>query len=173
MSTMRARPAHVRAPFALLAALGALLLAGCGSSGVSKSQYVAKANASCAATSASTGPLIRQVTAEATALPKTGASGVAQLAATVDQLHDAVAAGYSKLEQLQQPSGAHAAIERFLAPYSTIAGGMAQAITSLGKGQVQQALTELEGLRPASEQAASAAQAYGLTKCASGFSTLG
>jgi len=153
-------------------ALSVLLLAGCGSSAPSKSEYTAKANAVCASTNAKTGPAIQQVTAAASALEKGGASGLPRLADAIAQLHAAAASGLAQLEKLEQPSGDHTQISAFLVSYSTVVSGINEAATLLAKGQPQQAVATLERLKPAAEQAAHGAQAYGLTQCATGFSTL-
>lgn len=160
------RPRVRRSSAAAVAALAsALVLAGCGSSAPSKSQYVAKANALCVSASAQTAPLIREVTAAAAALATKGASAATQMASALTQLHSLAAADLAKLQALKQPSGAHAEIERFLTPFASVVSALGQAASALQKGQAQQVLGMLEQVRPASEQAAAGARAYGLTKC--------
>ncbi|HTU78371.1 MAG TPA: hypothetical protein VMF09_06395 [Solirubrobacteraceae bacterium] len=150
-----------------------VLLAGCGGgSGPSKSQYVAKADAVCGSTSTQTTPLIRKVATSALALSAGGASAVARLAGAVGELYGVASASLEKLRKLEQPSGAHAAIGRFLAPYATVVGAIGEAATSLGEGKVLRALTLLEQVRSASEQATSGARAYGLTRCETVLSAL-
>jgi len=168
----RKLPARIPATAAALTLALALVLGGCGSSAPTKSQYIAKAGAICATASTQTAPLIKQVTASAVALSTGGASAVARLASAVSQLHTVAASNLEKLQKLEQPSGDHAAIERFLTPFAGVVSAIDQAATALGKGQAQQALGLLEQIRPSAEQATSAAHAYGLTQCETVLSAL-
>jgi len=158
-----------------VALLAVLALAGCGSSAPTKSQYLAKANAICASTSTQTAPLIHQVTAAAAGLaPGAGAAReVATLAGAMQRLHAVATSSLTKLQKLEQPSGAHAAIERFLKPFAAVVSAIEQAAGALQKGQPQQALGMLEQVRPTSVQASSGAQAYGLTQCTTVLAALG
>jgi len=151
----------------------ALALAACGSSGPSKSEYIAKANPICESARAQTGPLIQEVTKAAVGLAKGQASAVAQLSSGIGALHAIAVSAQEKLEKLKQPSGAHAAIEKFLKPFSEVVDSLAQAATMFGKGQAQQGFALLEQIRPASQLATSGAQAYGLTQCQTVLSALG
>ncbi len=155
-----------------LALAVALMLAGCGSSAPTKSQYIAKAGAICATASTQTAPLIKQVTVAAVSLSLGHASSVAKLASAVGQLHAVAASNLEKLQKLEQPSGEHAAIERFLTPFAGVVSAIGQAAAALEKGEAQQALGLLEQIRPASEQATSGARAYGLTQCETVLSAL-
>lgn len=163
---------RVRASAAAVALAVVLALAGCGSSAPTKSQYIAKAGAICTTASTQTAPLIKQVTAAAVALGTGGASAAARLASVMSQLHAVGASNLEKLQKLEQPSGEHAAIERFLTPFSSVVSAIGQAAAAVEKGQGQQALGLLEQVRPASEQATSGARAYGLTQCETVLSAL-
>ncbi len=169
----RRLPLRIPAAAVALTLAVALVLAGCGSSAPTKSQYIAKAGAMCATASAQTAPLIKQVTASAVALSTGGASAATRLASAVSQLHTVASSNLEKLQNLEQPSGEHATIERFLTPFASVVSAIGQAATALGKGQAQQALGLLEQIRPSSEQATSAARAYGLTQCETVLSALG
>lgn len=164
-------------PITAVAVSGLLALAGCGgSSGPSKAQYVAKADAICTTAHTQTAPLIQQVAAAGASLASGGAgaaSGARRLASVVQRLHDVAAAGLAQLRALRQPSGDHAAIERFLTPLASVVDAIGQAATALGSGQAPQALALLQQVAPVAQQVASAAQAYGLTQCGSVVSALG
>lgn len=161
----RMRPTPMTKLAAALSVCAALALAGCGTSAPSKSQYVAKADAVCARASAKTAPLIRQVTAAAAALATGGASAAVQLGKLLAELHGVANASVEELRKLKQPSGEHAAIERFVKPFSEVAGAIGKAAAALEKGQARQALELLEQIRPASEQATAGSRAYGLKQC--------
>lgn len=153
--------------------LAVLALAGCGSSAPTKSQYDAKANAVCATASTKTAPLIREVTAGAAALAGGNVHGVPALASAVTRLHETAETTLAELQKLKQPSGGHAAIERFLTPLASVVGAIGQASEALDKGQAQQALGVLEQVRPTSQQATAAADAYGMTSCGTVLAALG
>jgi len=158
---------------AALALAAVLAMAGCGSSAPTKAQYVAKADAICAAESARTAPLIGQVTAAASALGTGGASGARKLESTVAELLAVTATYLARLQKLEQPSGAHAAIGRFLTPLAGVVGAIGQAATALDAGQSQQALGLLEKARPTAAQATSGAREYGLVRCETVLGALG
>jgi hypothetical protein len=156
-------------------ALSSLLaLAGCGgSSGPSKSQYVAKADGICKAAQTQTAPLINEVAAGAASLVSGGARSARQLATVLERLHSLAAGSLAQLRALRQPSGDHAAIERFLTPFASEVDAIGQAATALDGGQAPQALAHLEQVQPTAQQVTSAAQAYGLRQCASVISAVG
>lgn len=145
--------------------LAVLALAGCGSSAPTKAQYDAKANAICASAGAKTAPLIREVTAGAAALASGNVHGVPALASAVTHLHETGTQTLAELQKLEQPSGGHAAIESFLTPLGSVVSAIGKAAEDLDKGQAQQALGVLEQIRPTSQQATAAADAYGMTSC--------
>ncbi len=151
-----------------------LALAACGgSSGPSKSQFVAKSDAICKATQAQTTPLIHQITAGGAALITGGASAARQIAPTVQRLHTVAASGLTKLKALAQPSGDHAAIQKFLTPLASVIDAIGKAATALSQGQGPQALALLQQAQPLAGAVTSAAQAYGLPRCESVISALG
>jgi hypothetical protein len=145
----------------------AVALAGCGSSGSSsaKARYVSKAEALCKAARAQTGPLIDDLTA-ASASIVTGGPAPARLAGDLVRLH-AVGAGYlAQLKQLKQPNGDHAAIQRFLTPFTKIVDELGAAASAVAAGQLPQAMALLQHAGPVAQDASSGAQAYGLSRCA-------
>ena len=150
---------------------GALALAGCGGSGssggVSKSQYVAKADAICTTTAAKTAPLINHIATAGVSLLGGSASTARQVAGVVGQLRTVAAKALAQLRALAQPTGDHAAIQKFLTPLSSVVGTIGTAGTALSNGQAVQALTALQGLQTVAQQLASAAKAYGLHACES------
>lgn len=151
-----------------------LALAGCGGGGgPSKSQYIAKADAICHAAQTQTAPLVQQVSATGAALATGGAGSAQRLATTVQRLHDVAAGSLAQLRALRQPSGDHAAIERFLTPLASVVDAMRQAAAALGSGQAPQAFALLQQLQPVAHQVTNAAQAYGLRQCGSVLSPLG
>ncbi|MFI4985493.1 MAG: hypothetical protein ACHP93_04140 [Solirubrobacterales bacterium] len=165
---------HLARPITAGAVGGLLVLAGCGgSSGPSKAQYVAKADAICTTAHTQTAPLIQQVTAAGASLASGGAPSARRLATVVRRLHDVAASGLARLRALRQPSGDHAAIERFLAPLASVVDAIGQAATALGSGQAPQALGLLQQVQPVAQQVTSAAQTYGLQQCGSVLSALG
>lgn len=146
----------------------ALALAGCGGSGgVSKSQYVAKADAICKAAAAKTAPLINHIATAGVSLLSGSASTARQVAGVVGQLRTVAAGALAQLRALAQPSGDHAAIEKFLTPLSSVVGTIGTARTALSNGQAVQALGALQGLQTVAQQLATAAKAYGLHACES------
>ena len=93
----------------LFAIAGLPVLAGCGSSAPSKSQYIAKADAICQTARTQTTPLIRQVTSAAASFasaPRSAQpSAAAQLATALQRLHAVAAGNLAQLQKLEQPSG--------------------------------------------------------------------
>jgi hypothetical protein len=151
-----------------------LALAGCGGGGgLSKSQYIAKADPICRAAQTQTAPLIQQVTAAGAALATGGTDSAHRLATAVQRLHDVAAGGLAQLRALRQPSSDHAAIERFLTPLASLVDAIGQAATALGSGQAPQALALLQRVQPIAQQVTSAAETYGLRQCGSVVSPLG
>ena len=102
-----------------------------------------------------------------------GASSARRLAKVVQRLHAVAADGLAKLQALRQPSGDHAAIERFLTPLATVVDAIGQAAAALRSGQAPEALALLQRAQPVSQQVTGAAQAHGLRQCESVVSALG
>lgn len=152
--------------------LAVLALVGCGTSAPTKAQYDAKANAICTSASAKTAPLIREVTAGAAALASGNVHGVAALATAVTRLHETGTATLAELQKLKQPSGGKEPIEHFLTPLKAVVSAIGRAAEELDKGQAEQALGVFEQVRPTSQQATAAADAYGMTSCATVLAAL-
>jgi hypothetical protein len=153
---------------AIVVAGAALALAGCGGSGgVSRSQYIAKADAICKTTAAKTAPLINHIATAGVSLLGGSASTARQVAGVVGQLRTVAARALAQLRALAQPSGDHTAIQKFLTPLSSVVSTIGTAGTALGNGQALQALNTLQGLQTVAQQLASAAKAYGLHACES------
>ncbi len=161
------------------AVLALCLLAGCGSSSSStatttattaaaptKAEYVARANAICAAAAPQTGKLLGELEGATTAALKgPSASGAAQLEALVVKLRGSAQTVLGLLEGIKQPTGDQAAIEQFLMPLAHAIAGLGVAAKAIATGHASQALGSLLELRSKTPQLASAAQAAGLTKC--------
>ena len=151
---------------AVITAAAALALAACGgSSGPSKADYSAKANTICKSVVTQTAPLINQLKGSITSLVTGGGAGVKAAATGVARLHTIAAADLAKLKALAQPSGDHAAIQKFLTPLTSVVKAIGQAASSLAKGSVTGALLLLQQVQPLVGQVTSAAHAYGLGKC--------
>lgn len=160
-------------PITAVAVGGLLALAGCGSSGPSKSHYTSEADAICKSAQAQTAPLIKQIAAEGASLVSGGAASARRLATAVERLRTIAASDLAQLQALKQPSGDHAAIERFLTPLASVVGTIGQAASTLSAGQGPQALGLLEQVQPVAQQVTSAAQAYGVQPCGSILAALG
>jgi len=157
-----------------LALASALALGACGSgsSSPSKSEYVARADAICRAARAQTLPLIRSAASSAAELLKSGSPAAAHtLAPELSRLHAIAAGDLARLQHIQQPSGDHAAIERFLRPLRSGVETVAEAGVHLSKGETEQALAGLTFLQATASQVASSARAYGLSGCEDVLST--
>ena len=154
----------------------ALAVAACGGSskpsGPTKAQFAAKADAVCATTRAQINPLITKLVSGVEQLLGGGSSTAAKLVPSVKQLHDYAAAGLAKLRALAQPPGDHAKIAKFLTPLTTIVSSIGGAATALASGNGSPALLQLEQDAKLATQVTSAAQHYGLGKCATLFSGL-
>jgi hypothetical protein len=164
----------------LLGIVTLLVLTGCGGSSSSttttsttsagaaptKAEYVARANAICSAAAPTTGKLLSELEGATTgALKGLSASGAAQLAALVGELHTGALTVLGHLQGLTVPTGEQAAVARFLTPLSHAIAGLGQAAKAITSGHGTQALGSLLELRSKTPQLASAAQAAGLTQC--------
>lgn len=152
---------------AVLAAGVMFLVAGCGSSTPTRSQYTASANAICRSASVRTVPLVKQLATAAAALSSSASqTGAREFAGALQELHATAAASLTKLRALKQPPADHAAIERLLTPFTTVTDALGDAASAITAGQPEKALTELERAAPAAQQITNAARAYGLAECA-------
>ena len=143
-----------------------------GTSGPTKAQYVVKADAICKTAKTRTTPLIREIAASVASL-EGGSGNVQALATLVDRLHTEAAADLARLRALAQPSGDHAAIERFLQPLTSVVDAMGKAVSALRGGQPLQAVGLLQQMQSTAQQFTSAAQGYGVTQCSQLLSALG
>jgi hypothetical protein len=170
-----AAPRRLAASLAIVAA-ALLALAACGGGGTttttsapkapSKAVYVREVDAICLTVKAQTGPLIKQVLPLAESLEISGAAAAAtKLASLVTTLHADTSADLAKLRALAEPAGAHAAIERFVSPLSTIVAAVGQAATTLRSKTPANAIGLLAQLSSTAQQVKTAARAYGLVTC--------
>jgi hypothetical protein len=98
------------------------------------------ADAICKQAKTRTASLIGEITTSAASLAA-GTSGSAQrLATLLDQLRAESSADLAKLRAFAQPSGDHAAIQRFLQPLGTVVAASGQAAATLRSRQPLQAL---------------------------------
>ena len=134
---------------------------------------MAKANAICAQARTQTTPLINRISANVASLVTGPASAVRQVSAAATQLRAVATRELKRLSALSQPSGGHAAIARFLSPLRSVVSALGRAARALASNQAPQALSILQAAQPLAGAVTSAAQAYGLTQCASVFSALG
>jgi hypothetical protein len=152
---------------------GGALLAGCGSSGPTKAEYTAKANAICRGASTQTVPLVGRLTSAAGSLSATDPATTRELAGTLERLHTVAATTLAQLQALARPAGDRAAIERFSSSLAVVAETLGKTATAAGAGQLRETLAQLEATAPAAGQMASASKAYGLNECATLFGPLG
>ncbi len=170
LTTRRGAPALVA-----VAAASALLAAGCGSSGPTKAQYTASANAVCRAASAQAVPVVRKLTGAYAALGAGNQAAVGEATGALQELHTATNAALTKLQALHQPSAGHATIERFLSALAAVSAALGRAATTAAAGpsQFQQGLAQMQAAAPAEQRMVVAAGAYGMTQCATIFTGLG
>ena len=172
-----AAPRRLAASLAIVA-VALLALAACGGGGAStttttsgpkaptKAVYVREVDAICLTVKAQTGALIKRLLPLAESLEISGAAAAArQLASLVGTLHTDTAGDLAKLRALTEPAGAHAAIERFVSPLTTIVNAVGQAETTLRSKTPTNAIGLLAQLSSTAQQVKSAARAYGLVTC--------
>lgn len=144
----------------------ALALAGCGSStSPSKEHYIARADSICVRATGATDNLVNQVQKDATSLGLGKTTAGPRLASELRQLQVTANHYLHQLESLPQPSGGHAAIEKFLGPLATVVSALGKAATSVARGQLPAALALLEKTAPVAQQADDSAASYGISKC--------
>lgn len=173
-----AAPRRLAASLAIVA-VALLALAACGGGGgastttttsgpkaPTKAVYVREVDAICLTVKAQTGALIKRLLPLAESLEISGAAAAArQLASLVGTLHTDTAGDLAKLRALTEPAGAHAAIERFVSPLTTIVNAVGQAETTLRSKTPTNAIGLLAQLSSTAQQVKSAARAYGLVTC--------
>jgi hypothetical protein len=137
------------------------------SSGPTRSQFIAEANAICKSTAKQTAPLINQIANAGVSLVAGSATSAHQAATVVRRLRTIAASSLAQLRALAQPRGDHAAIQRMLTPLAGVVDTIGTAGDALSHGQAAQALGSLSGLQSVAQQLASAAKAYGLHACES------
>jgi len=158
------------------AAASALLAAGCGgSSGPTKAQYTASANAICRTASAQAVPVVRKLTGAYAALSAGNQAAGREATGALQELHTATDTALTKLRVLQQPSAGQAPIERFLSALAAVSAALGRAATTAAASpsQFQQALAQMQAAAPAGQRLVVAAGAYGITRCATLFTGLG
>jgi hypothetical protein len=144
-------------------------LVACGSSsssGPSKAQYVAKADAICNAASNKTAALISRIASAAPALASGSPKAAREIAPTLKQVQEEGAASLAELRALKQPKGDKKAIEGFLSPLTNIVTAIGQAAGSFSAGQPSTALSQLANVQGDVERGIGAARAYGVGRCA-------
>lgn len=162
-------PAKILVPLAACA----VLLAGCGSSKPTQSQYAAKADAVCRQTSARTTALVKELAAAAASLGSNGQTAARELAGALQSLHAAADSSLAKLKALQQPQSGQATIRQFLSSYGAVDEAVGAAARAAEGGQPQQALARLQAAQPAAERMAAAAKSAGMSSCETLLPTLG
>jgi hypothetical protein len=157
------------------AAASALLAPGCGSSGPTKAQYTASANAICRTAGAQVTPVVRKLTGSAAALNSGNQAAAQEATGALQELHTVTSAALTKLQALPQPSAGHAPVERFLSALASVSAALGRAATTAAASpsQFQQALAQMETAAPAGQRMVAAAWAYGMTQCATLFTGLG
>jgi hypothetical protein len=142
----------------------AALAAGCGGSGgVSKADYVSKADAICLSAQSQAGPLVAQLVTVGSVTPASARG----LAPAVRSLQAIGASYLAQLRKLQLPSGDHTMVDSYLSSSSQVVGALGGAADALGGGRPAVALALLGQMRPVAQRANAAARAYGLQRCAS------
>jgi hypothetical protein len=144
----------------------AVLAAGCGGSGSTKTDFIAKANAICHSASTKTAPLARQLITAAASLSSSSGRGAADhLTSALRQLDSTATNTLTKLHSLKLPSADHTEIERFLTAFASANDGLSRAARAAEAGQPEQALSELKSLLSDAQRMARTAKASGLTVC--------
>jgi hypothetical protein len=175
-----------RAGASLAAVVAAVALGACGGSGGSgtsttksttsgptKAQFIAQADAICKTTETKLAPLIKELVGGAAKLLAGTSTSTGQLATPLTKAHMVAATGLTELQALAQPAGDHKLVEKFLSPLGQIVGSLATAAGGLSKGQGTVALAQLEQDQAPAQAVTSAATAYGLHGCETIFSALG
>jgi len=140
----------------LVLAAAALALSACGSSGESKKDFIARADAIC---NNATRDLLN-VAAPAT----TGTVTLPALAKYLGAVVPIVASEAKQLNALPRPAGDQAALRRYLAAVAATAGGY-KALADAARAGDRQAISAATGALRASP-ASRLAAAYGLKECA-------
>jgi len=148
------------------AALACLSLGACGGreqAGVTRAQYIVRADRICHATRVQAAPMLRRLAAGAGSLD---AASVRRLAPLGRRIHT-LATGYlGRMSALRQPAGDNAEIERFLSATRRAADAIGKAAAAAAAGHAVEALGALQQAQSAANDANAAAAAYGLGECA-------
>lgn len=131
----------------------ALLAAACGG-GLSRADYLSRANAIC------TG-----MNAKGSALPDPG-QDAAKLTSVVDQTISITKDGLAQLRAIPAPSDGAAAIRTYYGKVDTVLGQLQQESAALHAGDLARAQSIASTLQTASTDATNAAKAAGLDVCA-------
>lgn len=145
---------------------GVVLVAGCGSSGSTKTDFIAKANAICRSASTKTAPLAQELIAAAASLSSSsGHSAGHHLTTALRKLDSTATNTLTRLQSLKLPTADRAEIERFLTAFASANDGLGRAAKAAGSGQPEQALSELKSLAADAGRMVRAAKASRLTVC--------
>lgn len=164
---------HTDTPFmrraaTALALAGVLLAGGCGGDGgdgLSKSEYIAEADAICRSAQAQAAAPIQSLTATVSGSPSR--TRLRKAARIVAELQTIGTSYLTRLRALEQPADDTTAIERFLAPTGRVVGMLSEARDALERGAAVEALGVLQKAQPLDAEAGSAARAYGFKRCGS------
>lgn len=147
------------------AALACLSLSACGGgeqAGVTRAQYITRADRICHATRVEAAPMLRRLAAGAGSLD---AVSLRRLAPLGRRIH-ALATGYlTRISALRQPAGDHDEIERFLSPSRQAVDAIGNAAAAAAAGHAVETLGTLQQAQAAANEANAAAAAYGLSEC--------
>ena len=136
---------------------------GGGGSGVTRAQYITRADQICRATAAEAAPLLRQLVQRAGSLSP---ASVHRLAPLGMRIHTLAVAYLDRISALPQPSKDAGEINRFLRPSRQAVDTIGQAAGAAKAGNMLQALGLLREAQGAANAANAAAGAYGLSDCA-------
>jgi hypothetical protein len=150
--------------FVLLSVIAALALAGCGgSSGPTRSQYVAKANVVCADARTQTAPLIASLKSAIGSLLSGGSEKPLVRIAT--RLDAVAAATLARLRSIKQPGSDHTKIAAFLTPLTAVVADLGQLARAVAAGDTTGALAALERQQATKAKVVRSAHSYGLGRC--------
>lgn len=152
---------------AIVGASAALLALGaCGggkSPGVSKQDYITRADRICRGTSAEVAPMLAKL---ASAAPNLTPALARKLAPDVDRLYAIGGSYVAKLSALQRPSEDKDVLSRFLDLSRQVVDAIGQARSALAGGRPVEVLGTLSSMQGAATGANAAASAYGMHDCA-------
>lgn len=140
--------------------------AACGTreqAGVTRAQYIARADRICRATHARAAPLLRRLAARAGTLD---AAGLPRLAPLGRRVHEIASRYLLAISRLEQPPGDRDEIGRFLAPSRQAVAAIGEAAAAASAGRPVEVLGRLQEAQTAAAAANAAGAAYGFSDCA-------